>query len=167
MRCVKGRRLIQIVARWTLAVLLFAQGALVAEACLRLDTTPQAAFATVPIDGGDTGATSPNACLLGFLDQSEQTAAHPIVSPPATSYVVVASSAANPAAVFDARTALHSPGCAPPIPIRYCTLLIWSFAGNDAPFAATVLFLMPAAYLLLRRPRQAHARQVRLVPEGS
>lgn len=123
MCCVKGRRLIQIVGRWTLTVLLFAQGALVAEACLRLDTTPQAAFATAPMDGCDMGTANPNACLFGYLDQSDHSVAQPAV-PPVTRYVLVAAAQARPSFVFDARSTLPPPGCAPPIPIRYCTLLI-------------------------------------------
>jgi hypothetical protein len=124
MGAVKGRHLIRTLARWTLVVLLFAQGALVAEACLRLDASPRAAFTTSQMEDCDMGIANPNACLFAYLDQSDHNAAQPTV-PPATSYLVVAStSVAKPACAFDSRAALPPPGRAPPIPIRYCTLLI-------------------------------------------
>ena len=124
MAAVKRRRFLGTIARWTLVVLLFAQGALVAEACLRTDASPRAAFSMPEMEGCDMGKTNPNACLLGYLDVADQTAAQPSV-PPATSYVLVSPGPATrrlPA--FDARAALPPPGNAPPIPIRYCTLLI-------------------------------------------
>lgn len=124
MGAVKGRRLIRTLARATLVMLLFAQGALVAEACLRLDASPRAAFASSQMEGCDMAIGNPNACLFAYLDQSDHTAAQPTV-PPATSYVVVAStSLATPARACDSLAALPPPGRAPPIPIRYCTLLI-------------------------------------------
>jgi hypothetical protein len=124
MGAVKIRRFLGSIARWTLVVLLFAQGALVAEACLRTDASPRAAFSMPDMEGCDMGKTNPNACLLGYLELADQTTAQPSV-PPATSYVRVSSShAAGRAPAFDARAALPPPGNAPPIPIRYCTLLI-------------------------------------------
>jgi hypothetical protein len=124
MAAVKRSRFLGTIARWTLVVLLFAQGALVAEACLRTDASARAAFPMAEMEGCDMGKTNPNACLLGYLDVADQTTAQPTV-PPATSYVLVVS---NPPAgrllAFDARAALPPPGNAPPIPIRYCRLLI-------------------------------------------
>ena len=120
---VKGRRLIRTVARWTLAVLLFAQGALFAEACLRLEASPQAAFEMSQMEGCDMGVTNPNACLLAYLDQSDHSAAQPAV-PPVTQYMLARAVVARPGAAVNARATPPPPGCAPPIPIRYCTLLI-------------------------------------------
>lgn len=117
----KGRFL-RIVARWMLAVLLFAQGALVAEACLRLDASPRAAFSTSQMDGCDMGTTNPNACLFGYLEQTDQSGAQPTVPPVTQQVVLVAETAAHP--IPFAHAASPPPGCAPPIPIRFCTLLI-------------------------------------------
>jgi hypothetical protein len=123
MGAVKRIRLIRTIARWTLAVLLFAQGALVAEACLRLDASPRAAFSTSQMEGCDMGTAKPNACLFQYLDQSDHSAAQPTISP-GTAYLVVPLTVARVTVVADARAALPPPGSAPPIPIRYCTLLI-------------------------------------------
>ena len=120
---VKGHRLIRTIARWMLVALLFTQGTLVANACLRLDTSPQAPFGMSQKEDCDMGTTNPNACLFGYLDLSDHSAAQPTV-PPATRYVVVPLVVARLAGVPDARAALPPPGCAPPIPIRYCSLLI-------------------------------------------
>lgn len=120
---VKNRRLMASVVRWTLAFLLFAQGALVANACLRVDAGPQAAFSTAQMEGCDMGVANPNACLFAYLDQSDHGAAQPTI-PPATGYLPAPAVAAAPRLARDSRTALPAPGCAPPIPIRYCTLLI-------------------------------------------
>lgn len=103
--------------------MLFAQGALVANACLRLDASPQAAFSSSQMEGCDMGTTNPNACLLAYLDQSDHSTAQPTI-PPAAESLLAPVSVAAPRRALDHRTALPAPGCAPPIPIRYCTLLI-------------------------------------------
>ena len=123
MAAVKRRRFLGIIARWTLVVLLFAQGALVAEACLRTDASPRAAFSMPDMEGCDMGKTNLNACLLGYLDLADQSTVQPSV-PPATSYILVTPHTAGRLPAFDARAALPPPGNALPIPIRYCTLLI-------------------------------------------
>ena len=125
MSVVNARRLIRSIARWTLAVMLFAQGALVANACLRLDASPQAAFTMshAAMDGCEMGGSNPNACLLAYLDQSDHSPAQPTV-PPATYCLVAPLRVAVPSATLDAHTPLAPFGGAPPIPIRYCTLLI-------------------------------------------
>lgn len=123
MVAVTGRRLIRTIARYTLALLLFAQGALLAEACLRLDASPQAAFSTSQMDGCDMGIGNPNACLLAYLDQSDQSSAQPTVSP-SNSYVTVSESARPATLAPRLHVSLPPPGGAPPIPIRYCSLLI-------------------------------------------
>jgi hypothetical protein len=124
MAVVKRSRFLGTIARWTLVVLLFAQGALVAEACLRTDASARAAFSMPEMEGCEMGKTNPNACLLGYLDVADQTTAQPTV-PLATSYVLVSPSrTAGRLPAFDRRAALPPPGSGPPIPIRYCTLLI-------------------------------------------
>lgn len=123
MDVVKGRRLIRSIARWTLALLLFAQGALVANACLRLEASPQAAFTTSQMEGCDMGISNPNACLLAYLDQSDFSAPQPTV-PPATYCFVAAPEVLAPTPPSETRASLTTPGRSPPIPIRYCTLLI-------------------------------------------
>jgi hypothetical protein len=119
----KGRRFLRTIARYTVALLLFAQGALVAEACLRLDATPQAAFSASQMEGCEMGTDNPNACLLAYLDQSDYSSAQATVFP-ATAYIIVSQASQPPAAAPRTQTALPPPGCAPPIPIRYCSLLI-------------------------------------------
>jgi hypothetical protein len=125
MGAVKARRLIRSIARWTLAVMLFAQGALVANACLRLEASPQAAFTMshAEMDGCEMGVSNPNACLLAYLDQTDYSSAQPTV-PPATHYFLVPLIVAAPSISVEARAPLAPLGGAPPIPIRYCTLLI-------------------------------------------
>lgn len=118
-----GRRVLRTIARYTLALLLFAQGALVAEACLRLDATPQAAFSASQMDGCEMGTDNPNACLLAYLDQSDYSSAQATVFP-ATAYIIVSQASQPPAAAPRTQATLPPPGCAPPIPIRYCSLLI-------------------------------------------
>jgi hypothetical protein len=123
MAAVTKRRFLKTIARWTLVVLLFAQGALVAEACLRTDASARAAFSMPEMEGCDMGTTNPNACLLGYLDLSDQTALQPAV-PPATAHVIVLSEAGRSAAGFDTSLTATPPGRGPPLHIRYCTLLI-------------------------------------------
>jgi hypothetical protein len=121
MHSVKRYRLLRIV-RWTLAALLFAQGALVANACLRIDTSPQAALSATEMADCDMGTANPNACLYQYLDQSDQNSVQ--LTPTFPAMPVAALLIARPASVRDVRAVLPPPGCAPPIPIRYCSLLI-------------------------------------------
>jgi len=123
MGVVKRIRLIKTVARCMFAALLFAQGALVANACLRVDTSPHAAFSMTEMEGCDMGAANPNACLYQYLDQSDQNSVQ-LTAPPVTAHHAAPLMIARPASVRDARVTVPPPGCAPPIPIRYCSLLI-------------------------------------------
>lgn len=123
MGAVKRYRLIRTIARWTLAALLFTQGALVANACLRVDTGPQTAFSQQQMVDCEMGDANPNACLYQYLDQSDQTSAQASFTPPSANPVLLALSTTSQP-IVKTRAALPPRSCGPPIPIRYCSLLI-------------------------------------------
>jgi hypothetical protein len=117
---------IKTAAGLVLAAILFAQAALVASACLRLDTGPQAAFATSQMADCDMGTTAnPNLCLFQYLDQSDQTQAQPSVAPAPLNVAVLAAPAAP--AQIDATAFTHTRFnflTGPPLIIRNCCLRI-------------------------------------------
>jgi hypothetical protein len=123
MGAVKRYRLIKVIARWALAAMLFTQGALVANACLRFDTGPRTAFSTTQMADCEMGTANPNVCLFQYLDQSDQTTAQPLVMP-AVVHLPAPAVTVKPAPTLKARAPLVPHGCDPPIPIRYCSLLI-------------------------------------------
>lgn len=113
-------------ARLALAAVLFAQVALVASACLRLDTGPQAAFAASQMADCDMYATAnPNLCLFQYLDQSDQTRTQPSVAPAPLNVAVLAAPAApaQTGATAFTHTRFNSL-TGPPIIIRNCCLRI-------------------------------------------
>lgn len=122
----KEYKFIKTTSRLVLAAVLFAQVALAASACLRLDTGPQAAFATSQMADCDMGTTAnPNLCLFQYLDQSDQTQAQPSV-PPAPVNVAVLAAPAAPAQI-DATAFTHTRFnflTGPPLIIRNCCLRI-------------------------------------------
>ena len=120
---VKRYRLIKAIARCALAAMLFAQGALVANACLRFDAGPQAAFSRTQAADCDMGTANPNVCLFQYLDQSDQANAQPLVIP-AVAHLPAPAMSVRLAPVLTARAPPVPHGCDPPIPIRYCSLLI-------------------------------------------
>ncbi len=116
-------RLLKTFALWTIAVLLFAQGALVVNACLRIDTGSQTAFGQPQMVDCEMGLTNPNACLYQYLDQSDQTGAQPSSTLPTVNLVPLMVSG-QISRIVKNRAGLPPRGCDPPIPIRYCSLLI-------------------------------------------
>lgn len=117
-------------ARVALAAVLFAQVALAASACLRLDTGPQAAFATSQMADCDMCTTTnpntnPNLCLFQYLDQSDQTQAQPSVAPSPVNVAVLAAPAApvQTGATAFIHTRFNSL-IGPPIIVRNCCLRI-------------------------------------------
>jgi hypothetical protein len=63
------------------------------------------------------------ACLYQYLDKNDQTSAQASFAPPSVNLVLLAIST-NPEPIVKTRVALPARGCGPPIPIRYCSLLI-------------------------------------------
>lgn len=123
MSAVKRYRLIKIVARWVLAAMLFTQGTLVANACLRVDEGPRTSFGKAEMVDCEMAHANPKTCLNQYLDQTDQIGAQsPFAAPTVTSVAFVIG--AEPEPLIKARTALTPRGCDPPIPIRFCSLLI-------------------------------------------
>ncbi|OGA54160.1 MAG: hypothetical protein A3F74_24425 [Betaproteobacteria bacterium RIFCSPLOWO2_12_FULL_62_58] len=120
----KQYKFIKTTSRLALAAVLFAQVALVANACLRLDTGPQAAFAASQMADCDMCTTAnPNLCLFQYLDQSDQT--QPSVAPAPVNVAVLAAPVAPAQASATAFThARFNSLTGPPIIIRNCCLRI-------------------------------------------
>ena len=121
MQIVKRRHLLFII-HGTLAALMFAQGALVANACLQTDTRA-AVFSAPQTDDCKMGTANPNLCLFQLIDQSDQNVVQ-LSIPSSVSEFAAPRLVARPVRAIDARPRLPPPGRAPPIPIRYCSLLI-------------------------------------------
>lgn len=123
MRAVNRYRLIKTIARWALAAMLFTQGVLVANACLRVDASPRASFSEAEMVECEMAAANPKTCFNQYLDQTDQIGAQsPCAVPAVSSVALVVSAEAEP--LIKVRAALTRRGCDPPIPIRYCSLLI-------------------------------------------
>lgn len=114
-------RSIKVIARWALAALLFAQVALVANACL-LDTGGRASSNMTQMVDCELAAANPSTCFSQYLDQNEQIGAQPPFVHPAANAVFLLVSASLEPVVKDFEL-LTPRGCDPPIPIRYCSLL--------------------------------------------
>jgi hypothetical protein len=123
MCAVKRYRLIKTIARWALAAMLFTQGTLVANACLRVDASPLASFSKAEMVDCEMAAANPKTCFNQYLDQTDQIGAQSPFATPAVSSVTLVIGA-EPEPLIKARAALTPRGRGPPIPIRYCSLLI-------------------------------------------
>ena len=118
----KQYRFIKTTSRLVLVAILLAQVALVASACLRLDTGPRATFAASQMADCDMGAANPNLCLFQYLEQSDQIHAQPSVAPAVVNVAVLALPAETGATAFT-HTRFNSL-TGPPIIIRNCCLRI-------------------------------------------
>ena len=116
------RTLLRRAVWFVICFLLFAQGATAAEACLRLSMAPAAAAGEVSHCEVEK-KTSPNLCLYQCADQSDQSGADLAVPVANTPVLVVTAAAVVPFAPrFTAAASGHTHD--PPIPIRFCSLLI-------------------------------------------
>jgi hypothetical protein len=119
------RRPIQRGILWLLlSAMLFAQAATAADACLRASMAPDGATEESAHCAVEKKVNL-NLCLYQFADQSDQGAldvALPAFDSPVLVVAEAAASAMAPAPGFVADTLRFSHG--PPIPIRFCSLLI-------------------------------------------
>jgi hypothetical protein len=121
-RAMLQRRFRRGMLRLVICAMLFAQAATAAEACLRASMAPAAAAAESSHCAVEKKA-SLNLCLYQFADQSDQSAAD-LALPVSNTPVLIVSDAAvravAPGFPPRARSFTHDP----PIPIRFCSLLI-------------------------------------------
>lgn len=123
-------------ARATLALLLFAQGVVAAQACVMAEANPVQAFAPAMEEMAMQGAEhmscheqpaeNKNACLVHCTqaDQISAEQAAPVFMPSSTAVLVVDAPAVQTSNIPRCNVAQVAFNSGPPIPIRFCTFLI-------------------------------------------